>query len=325
MSANRLLNHMVEVILCTFNGEKFIKEQILSILNQSLPPDSIIIYDDNSTDLTNTIINQIIKENLNSQTKTIITHKKNVLNIGYRNNFIRGIKESNAEIIFLSDQDDIWEKNKVEFMLKQINKYKLDAVCSDSKIFYDKQKNYKSFFSEKGINVKKFNKSPLLSQFRSNSITGSCMCFKNDEQLKKLLPNSLQYLEHDELLGLLFSSIGKIKLIPEQLIKYRQHQTNSLGVNKNSFYERLWNQLFKKNIDSKKLNEYLLNLKKIKNFELNPASFKNINFEIRFLNLFKKPTPPFFYRIFYIIKSFKWILKTKRHFFAINYILNGVN
>ena len=101
---------MISVILCTYNGEKYIKKQIDSILMQSVCPDEIIICDDNSTDRTCEIINNI-------NDKRIILHcNKN--NYGVTRNFSNGLMLCNGEYIFLSDQDDVWEHDKVEKMLR---------------------------------------------------------------------------------------------------------------------------------------------------------------------------------------------------------------
>lgn len=99
------------VALCTFNGEKYISEQIESILNQTSPIDEIVVCDDGSTDKTIDILNDY-------QTKYPSVFKifKNEENLGFIKNFEKAILLCTQDIILLSDQDDVWETNKVEVL-----------------------------------------------------------------------------------------------------------------------------------------------------------------------------------------------------------------
>ena len=95
---------MVSVCMATYNGGKYIKEQIDSILGQLSNNDELIISDDNSTDDTVDIINRIS----DSRVRLFFNKQK-----GYTNNFENALKQVRGDIIFLSDQDDIWMDNKV--------------------------------------------------------------------------------------------------------------------------------------------------------------------------------------------------------------------
>lgn len=106
---------MISVILCTFNGSKYIEKQLESIKNQTVMPDEVIIQDDCSTDDTIPICNRFISDN-NLSWNIIINPKRK----GYRLNFITGLKKTRGNIVFLCDQDDVWLPNKVEEMTKCI-------------------------------------------------------------------------------------------------------------------------------------------------------------------------------------------------------------
>ena len=103
------------LLLATFNGEKYIKEQLDSIRCQTKLPDEVIICDDCSNDDTKIIILQYIEDNqLNATWKFV----ENTVNVGFRNNFLKLMSLANYQVIFLSDQDDIWESNKIELMMR---------------------------------------------------------------------------------------------------------------------------------------------------------------------------------------------------------------
>ncbi len=99
----------VSVTLCTYNAERFINEQLNSILNQHLPVDEIIICDDGSTDQTHHLIRQYMEKH-----STLIKFKINEHNLGPRKNIEQAISLATSDVIFLSDQDDLWPANKVK-------------------------------------------------------------------------------------------------------------------------------------------------------------------------------------------------------------------
>lgn len=103
----------VSVVMTTFNGEKYVKEQLNSIINQLYLPTEIIICDDNSTDSTIDILTHF-KEAHPKFTWNIVRNNKS---LGFRENFYKAINLANGDYIFLSDQDDIWYENKIQDMV----------------------------------------------------------------------------------------------------------------------------------------------------------------------------------------------------------------
>ncbi|MBD5434842.1 MAG: glycosyltransferase [Treponema sp.] len=99
----------VAIVMATYNGEAFLKEQIDSILDQTYRDFTLEIFDDCSTDLTENIIR--------SYNDNRIRYRKNSENKGYAHNFIDGMRQISSDIIFLADQDDIWFKNKLDIMI----------------------------------------------------------------------------------------------------------------------------------------------------------------------------------------------------------------
>lgn len=128
---------MVSVIVCTYNGERFIIEQLKSIMEQSVMPDEVIIKDDCSSDNTVELCKEFVAQN-DLDWKVLVNDR----NMGYRLNFISGLKLTNGEIVFLCDQDDCWKKNKVERMTNILSNPNIkslattvDRMDEDSNVF----------------------------------------------------------------------------------------------------------------------------------------------------------------------------------------------
>lgn len=131
----------ISVVMTTYNGEKYIVEQLDSIRCQTMTPDEVIICDDVSSDGTRRIIRDYIKKyNL-----TNWFFYENEYNKGWRRNFIDTIKLSTGNYIFLSDQDDIWETRKIEYMYGAMErKSDISLLVGDSTIIYSEQRTPKS-------------------------------------------------------------------------------------------------------------------------------------------------------------------------------------
>ena len=101
------------VVMCTYNGEKYILEQLESIYNQTRQPDEVLIQDDCSTDETVKVVREFISEHNLGSTWCISVNDEN---LGWKRNFMMTMKKSSADLIFPSDQDDIWDKDKIRIM-----------------------------------------------------------------------------------------------------------------------------------------------------------------------------------------------------------------
>ena len=112
MSNTGSIQPLVSVVLCTYNGEKFLYPQIDSIIAQTYPNLEIIIVDDASSDNTPFILEEY------SRKDSRVKYHINSANIGYNKNFEKAFSLASADYIAISDQDDIWESNKIELMMK---------------------------------------------------------------------------------------------------------------------------------------------------------------------------------------------------------------
>lgn len=218
---------MISVCMATYNGEKYIKEQLDSILSQLSDSDEVIISDDHSTD--NTI--EIIKLYNDQRIKVFMNNKEK----GYTRNFENALEKASGEIIFLSDQDDIWMDDKVKKSLIILKDS--DFVVSDAQVV-DNDLNI--------LNKSNFELRDVKHGFFNNLIKcrylGACYAF-NKKVLKESLPFPInsEYIPHDYWLYMIAIKKFKVAIINEQLIKYRRHNLNTSGggdKSSNSFFKK---------------------------------------------------------------------------------------
>jgi glycosyltransferase involved in cell wall biosynthesis len=213
----------ISVCIATYNGAKYIHEQLSSILEQISVNDEIIISDDFSTDTTLDIIRAFndnrIKIFLNS--KNFIINSKDIYikhkTVSY--NFWNALEKATGDIIFLSDQDDVWCEKKVEICKDALSIY--DLVTSEHSIIdvnghILKERRYK------GVSPIRFT---LFQNIISLPFKGCCLAFKK-EMLSFILPFPLNTVVHDDWIGCIVFMKGKCGFINEPLIKYRIHDCN---------------------------------------------------------------------------------------------------
>ncbi len=203
---------MVSVCIATYNGERYLREQIESILSQLREEDEIIVSDDGSTDATLSIIESIG----DSRIKVIVNDKKH----GVNGNFENALRHASGDFIFLADQEDIWLKGKVKRCVAALSDS--DLVLHDAQIVNkDLEPQNKNLFSELKI------KGGFWDNFIRNRFTGCCMAFKRDILTYVLpFPEKVSFY-HDSWTGLLVLMKGKVAIIDEPLIKFRRHASNS--------------------------------------------------------------------------------------------------
>ena len=225
-------NKKISVAIATYNGEHFIKQQLASILNQLSEGDEIIISDNFSTDKTVAEI-----ESLNdSRIKIYLKQREfNKGNINCYFNFENALKYTDGDIIFLADQDDIWDEKKVGVCLAALENN--DIVVTDCRVISETGE----ILLDSYFNRRKSGKG-FIKNFIANSYVGSCLAFKR-EILKIALPFPQKMPMHD----ILFGTIGELFFdsifIPEQLVYYREHSENvsytAKGVSGFNLFEKI--------------------------------------------------------------------------------------
>ncbi|ADV44132.1 glycosyltransferase family 2 protein [Bacteroides helcogenes] len=201
---------MISVCIATYNGEKFIKEQLDSILNQLSDEDEIIISDDSSTDGTMNIISSYQDRRIK-----IFPNQKFHSPIY---NFENAINHCSGDFIFLSDQDDVWLPDKISEILPYLNKY--DLVMSNARVVDSSLRTLKeNLYDSDNI------MGSLFSYILKNPYTG-CLIAINRRCLSYVLPFPAKLPMHDIWIGGCCQLFSKVFFLNKNLILFRRHENN---------------------------------------------------------------------------------------------------
>ena len=226
----------VTVVIATYNGEKYIFKQLESIRKQTRKPDEVIIVDDRSTDETYKIITDYINRYALQNWKVFLNDK----NLGYKKNFQKGIEKASGEYIFLCDQDDEWENNKIAVMLGvMVDNPQIQALncgvrlidgASEELEYRPKKKTYNCGFlySDQPIGKITYFTYPYL--LKHNISPGCTMVITRQLRLEFLNTYKCE-LPHDWHLNLLAGVDFGCAFYNEPLVKYRRHSNNAIGAN----------------------------------------------------------------------------------------------
>lgn len=230
----------VNIIMAAYNGEKYIKDQIESILHNSFENWMLWIFDDGSKDQTESIIKKYIQ-----QYPQKIRYYRNNTNKGVTRNFLEGVKlvtqlnnqeeneKTHNHYYMFCDQDDVWMGEKIFKTLKQMKKAekrygseKPVAVFTDA-IVVDEKLNIQqsSFYKTSNLNT---NRRDLAHMLMENKLIGCTIMF-NGALADRLdvIPKNARY--HDWWIALIASAIGHITYLKEGTLLYRQHENNVVG------------------------------------------------------------------------------------------------
>ncbi len=224
----------VSVALCTYNGSKFINEQVDSLVNQTLPPDEIVVCDDNSKD--DTLAKIAAFQRAYPNISFVI--KKNERNLGVVKNFEQAAVLSHGDIIFFCDQDDVWDLNKIRRVVDCFTAHpSAYMVCHDALIVDENLKSMgTTFWQIAGISQDVFAGGNYSRLLKGSAIQGSSIAFR-----RSLLHEAVPFSDsafHDEWMSLNAANQGDIIMLPDLLIKYRQSGHNAVGIAKHSVWER---------------------------------------------------------------------------------------
>ena len=214
----------IDILLATYNGSKYLHEQLDSILSQSYGNINVIIRDDGSSDNTVMIINEY--EEKDNRVKLL---NDNLGNLGFVRNFEELMKNSTSEYLMFSDQDDIWYNNKVETSytrikaIEEINGKSCPIlVHTNSKIMNYETRTKSLFISDCAKN------SSFENSFFNFFVQGSTMLI-NGSLKREALPFSKEVYLHDRYLHLIAEFIGIRSYIDVPTMDYRQHSNNEIG------------------------------------------------------------------------------------------------
>lgn len=291
----------VSIVLCSYNGEQYLSEQIESILDQSYKDFELIICDDQSSDNSFNIINDFAKKDAR------IKAYSNSNNLGYVKNFEKGISFAKGDYIALSDQDDVWALDKIEKLLENIKNHVL-IYCNSSFVNSDLKPTGKAMSSKKEM----ITTDNPLNLCLLNCVSGHALLFK-----KELTPHLFPFpklVPHDWWIAFIATIHGGIVYLDEPLIKYRIHQDNALALNKNR--KSVENKITKRQVRIREFYNKCPDNHKAKKVlsELN-YSYQNM----ALANKFKKMS------IFFKYQEELFIINKKEGFSRTHYIIRQFN
>jgi glycosyltransferase involved in cell wall biosynthesis len=206
----------ISIAMATYNGSKYLSEQLRSFVAQTRWPDELVITDDGSTDTTP----QIIEEFATSAPFEVV-YSNNEKNLGYAGNFNAALRKTTGDLVFLSDQDDVWLPEKIAYMTELSNRRPDKLMLMNDAILTDGELN------EAGLTK--------LGQIRSAGLSDrafvmGCCCAVRRQLLDLCLPIPESYTSHDAWIAG-FADGLEAKFICERPLQfYRRH-----GANESSF------------------------------------------------------------------------------------------
>ena len=232
---------MVDILLSTYNGEKYIRQQIESIISQTYKDWFLIVRDDGSSDSTV----KIIEEYASLYSDKIKLVDNDSTNLGAAKSFERLLHFVEHKYIMFCDQDDVWLDFKIDVTLKTMHQLEKEyknkplLVCTDvTCIDTEGGILYESFFkSRKFLDVALKNDNTFLAM----NIVQGCTMMINSDCLKYVFPFPKNY-GHDAYIGAIINHFAKVYYLHKQTMLYRQHLNNVYGapsVNKKYFFEKV--------------------------------------------------------------------------------------
>lgn len=218
---------MISVCIATYNGEKYFKQQLESILSQLSQDDEVIISDDGSKDKTIAIIEEFNDPRIH----VFVNEGKH----GYVGNFENALLKAKGDYIFLSDQDDVWLPNKVSTVLTCLKE--ADLVVHNAELIDGEGVSMgKDYFSSMHTGIS------FWSNFLRPRYLGCCMAF-NRKVYNIALPFPNYWRAHDYWIGCIGSLLYNCIFIDTCLIQYRRHGNNFSPSSEKSqypFYFKIW-------------------------------------------------------------------------------------
>lgn len=230
----------VSVAMAVYNGEKYLRQQIESVIMQLGEEDELIISVDKSEDRSMSIACEYAKEHDNV---TVLAGPCE----GVERNFENAILSCKKDVIFLCDQDDVWEPDKVETIRGCFANNRVYVVIHDA---YVTDENL-NVIMESYFDYRKCKKG-IIKNIWKNSYIGCCMAFRR-ELVKTVVPFPKSIPMHDQWIGIMGERKGKVIFIRKPLMKYRRHGENATRLQHAGFLTMLgwrlnliWNLLIRK-------------------------------------------------------------------------------
>ena len=220
----------ISVALIVYNGARYMRTQLDSILAQTHKVDEIIVCDDASSDNTK----EILEEYKNKHPNLFFIHYNNK-NLGPTKNIEKAIQASTGDIILLADQDDYWETNKVETIIKWFEANPtMNGVFTNGSLMNSNGEldNKYGLWDVMSFPYNRVNNSQNLKLYINtveNAITGATLAIKNNLPFLKQPFPVIKHLVHDRWLAMNLAENNSLGILNEKLIRYRIHSSQAIG------------------------------------------------------------------------------------------------
>lgn len=231
----------IGVVMCTYNGETFVREQLDSIAAQTRLPHSLVVVDDGSTDRTVEVVQSFALD-----ASFPIRIVANPTNLGWVRNFDKAIRLAEGDVIVLSDQDDVWRADKLEKMAAALAGSAAPGLVFSDAELVDAELRPLGRSLWEGIRFTRARQHDLLEGkgferlLRYCYVTGATLAFRTEFR-DLVLPIPAE-TPHDAWIALLIAAVDEIGFIAEPLVRYRQHGHNQIGVRYRSRMQLLTDQ-----------------------------------------------------------------------------------
>lgn len=231
----------ISIVLCTYNGSRYLEAQLGSLLAQTQLPDELVIRDDSSTDATWTMLERFAAQAMSRG--VVVDLARHPANLGYVRNFEAALEAATGDIVFLCDQDDVWRQDKLAVMSAEfVRRHDLVLLHTDARLV-DAEGQSIGLGLLESLDVTEQDMADehagqgfdLL--LRRNLVTGATLAIRG-AVLKGILPIPGGWV-HDEWLAISAAAQGRIDCLEEMLVDYRQHGGNQIGAWRRSLLERL--------------------------------------------------------------------------------------
>lgn len=212
--------------MTSYNGARFIEKQMDSIRNQTYKADEVLIADDNSRDNTFQIVSSYIKNNKLNNWNVY----QNSNNLGFALNFLNALKKASGDFVFFSDQDDIWELNKIEEMLNIIKQRDDILVLMSKENFIDENDGYIKKLTKETKSIKRIN---FNKEVRERFGSGHLLVLKKtffDQYINDLIVNNMTF---DIPFCFIAAARDGLFIYDRSLVKRRIHRNNTSGIKMN--------------------------------------------------------------------------------------------
>jgi glycosyltransferase involved in cell wall biosynthesis len=218
----------ISVVMCTFNGEKYLQEQLESILRQTRMPSEIIVSDDGSSDGTVALARGLLKGR--SDIRVVITTRKAPL--GPAANFSSAMALATSPLVALADQDDVWHPKKLEILGRLLEQDATLLLVHSDAALVDESGRRRGSLSRALAMTRPERRalrsgSALAALLRRNLVTGATAMVRS-ELLQDALPVPEGWV-HDEWLAMIAALHHGVTFVGDELINYRQHGANQIG------------------------------------------------------------------------------------------------